>query len=50
MNCQVVQHIYAMKQTSKENVAEVGFEPTTSGLQVVLIPSELASPMMGPIP
>ena len=23
-----------MKQTSKENLAEVGFEPTTSGLQV----------------
>ena len=23
-----------MKQTSKENVAEVGFEPTTSGLQI----------------
>ena len=23
-----------MKQTRKENLAEVGFEPTTSGLQV----------------
>ena len=23
-----------MKQTSNENVAEMGFEPTTSGLQV----------------
>ena len=40
-----------MKQTSKENLAEVGFELTTSGLQVQCsIPSELFSPIIGSIP
>ena len=31
-------------------LAEVGFEPTTFGYKSSALPSELSSPMMGPIP
>ena len=41
-----------IKQSSEENLDEVGFEQMTSGLQVQcsVPPSDLSRPMMGPIP
>ena len=42
-----------MKQSSKENLAKVEFEPMNyrlSPVQFEVLPSELSSPMMGLIP